>query len=109
MLVERHSKKKWLLRYLLSNPNHASFITIILNSTNTLQGELRICNYAAERIASAAAKGLKQFTIIRKEPQHLPQPPDYHGAAKVAADANVTSVLRRCFIFILTGLQHFPS
>ena len=58
VLVERHSKKKWLLRYLLSNPNHASFITIILNSTNTLQGELGICNYAAERIASAAAKGL---------------------------------------------------
>ena len=93
---------------LLPNPNHASFITIILNSTKTLQGELGICNYAAERIASAAAKGLKQFTIIRKEPLHLPQPPDYRGAAKLTADATVTSMLGRCFIFILTGLQHFP-
>ncbi len=63
-----------------------------------MQGELGICNYAAERIASAAAKGLKQFTII---PVHLPQPPDYRGAAKVAADATVTSVLEGVLILSL--------
>jgi hypothetical protein len=50
------------------------FIIIIMNSINTLQGELGICNYATEHIASTAAKGLKQFTIIRKEHCSCPTP-----------------------------------